>query len=198
VLGGILQCVIRSLSVASLGRCDVTLAAVASPVTPLLGQSRTPEGQPDLQGVWSFATLTPLERPVSFAGKIRVDRRKRRPRSRRRTLDRTNADRRPEGAKPTSPSAVTTTRGTTGARKSSGPKRTSLVTDPPTAASRAHGGRAEEKRTPARTSGVNIGPADGPEGSIPRRANAYVRRRPPMVRAGTTTTCSSFSPAIMW
>jgi hypothetical protein len=30
---------------------------------------RTPDGQPDLQGVWATATLTPLERPAEFAGK---------------------------------------------------------------------------------------------------------------------------------
>jgi hypothetical protein len=30
---------------------------------------RTPEGQPDLQGVWNSATLTPFERPTEFAGK---------------------------------------------------------------------------------------------------------------------------------
>ena len=30
---------------------------------------RTPDGQPDLQGVWSFATLTPLQRPPELAGK---------------------------------------------------------------------------------------------------------------------------------
>jgi hypothetical protein len=30
---------------------------------------RTPEGRPDLQGVWNFATVTPLERPAAFAGK---------------------------------------------------------------------------------------------------------------------------------
>ncbi|HEX5229680.1 MAG TPA: hypothetical protein VFW44_18335 [Bryobacteraceae bacterium] len=30
---------------------------------------RTPDGQPDLQGVWTNATLTPLERPAEFAGK---------------------------------------------------------------------------------------------------------------------------------
>src|SRR4029079_16728983 len=30
---------------------------------------RTREGRPDLQGVWSYATLTPLERPAEFAGK---------------------------------------------------------------------------------------------------------------------------------
>src|SRR5262245_42429333 len=30
---------------------------------------RTPDGKPDLQGIWSFATITPLERPAEFAGK---------------------------------------------------------------------------------------------------------------------------------
>src|SRR5262249_32035055 len=30
-------------------------------------QLRTPDGQPDLQGVWSNATLTPLERPAALA-----------------------------------------------------------------------------------------------------------------------------------
>ena len=30
---------------------------------------RTPDGQPDLQGLWSNATLTPFERPKELAGK---------------------------------------------------------------------------------------------------------------------------------
>ena len=30
---------------------------------------RTRDGQPDLQGIWSFATITPLERPANLAGK---------------------------------------------------------------------------------------------------------------------------------
>jgi hypothetical protein len=30
---------------------------------------RTPDGQPDLQGIWSNATITPLERPADLAGK---------------------------------------------------------------------------------------------------------------------------------
>src|SRR5437762_867500 len=30
---------------------------------------RTPDGQPDLQGTWSSATITPFERPAEFAGK---------------------------------------------------------------------------------------------------------------------------------
>lgn len=42
---------------------------------PLLGQTarddglRMPDGQPDLQGVWRFSTITPLERPAEFADK---------------------------------------------------------------------------------------------------------------------------------
>src|SRR5271154_278013 len=30
---------------------------------------RTADGQPDLEGVWTNSTLTPLERPAEFAGK---------------------------------------------------------------------------------------------------------------------------------
>ena len=30
---------------------------------------RTPDGQPDLQGVWTNATLTPLQRPADLGGK---------------------------------------------------------------------------------------------------------------------------------
>ena len=30
---------------------------------------RTPDGHPDLQGNWSNATITPLERPAELAGK---------------------------------------------------------------------------------------------------------------------------------
>src|SRR6202171_190654 len=63
---------------ASLGVLAVMFAA------PLPGQSpvaapganarnwtmpRTPDGHPDLQGVWTNATITPLERPAALAGK---------------------------------------------------------------------------------------------------------------------------------
>jgi hypothetical protein len=33
---------------------------------------RTADGQPDLQGVWSFQNLTPLERPAEYAGKAEL------------------------------------------------------------------------------------------------------------------------------
>jgi hypothetical protein len=37
--------------------------------TPLSTMVRTAEGRPNLEGVWTFATATPLERPARFAGK---------------------------------------------------------------------------------------------------------------------------------
>jgi hypothetical protein len=52
--------------------------AILTPVfcllTPLLSAQtyhppHTPDGQPDLQGVWTNVTITPLERPSEFAGK---------------------------------------------------------------------------------------------------------------------------------
>tara|TARA_B100000686_G_C16763796_1_gene960481 strand:+ start:160 stop:1140 length:981 start_codon:yes stop_codon:yes gene_type:complete len=38
---------------------------------PIVAQDlpRTPSGQPDLQGVWDFRTITPMERPEELAGK---------------------------------------------------------------------------------------------------------------------------------
>ena len=33
---------------------------------------RTPDGKPDLQGVWFFGTLTPLERPANLAGRTHL------------------------------------------------------------------------------------------------------------------------------
>ena len=76
----------------------IALAAVARP-GPVSGQGvpRTSWGHPDLQGIWSTATITPFERPAELAGKEfftpteAAD-------FERRTLERTNRDRRDGGA----------------------------------------------------------------------------------------------------
>lgn len=57
---------------------------------------RTPDGQPDLQGVWDMATLTPLERSAEFAGKAFLTEQEAAAYERR-TLQQLNSDRRDGG-----------------------------------------------------------------------------------------------------
>jgi len=57
------QCLIRSLTV-------VVLVALAPILALAQGElSRTAWGQPDLQGVWDFRTITPMERPSELSAK---------------------------------------------------------------------------------------------------------------------------------
>jgi hypothetical protein len=58
---------------------------------------RTPDGQPDMQGVWITATLTPLERPAEFAGKEFLTEQEA-AEYEKRTLAEVNSDRRDGGA----------------------------------------------------------------------------------------------------
>ena len=60
----------------SLGIIAAATAVVSLALTPVAAQStrtykapRTADGHPDMQGVWDFRTVTPLERPAEFAGK---------------------------------------------------------------------------------------------------------------------------------
>ena len=50
---------------------SVALGAAAGQAPPAGGEavSRTPWGDPDLQGIWDYNTLTPLERPSKFEGR---------------------------------------------------------------------------------------------------------------------------------
>ena len=47
----------------------VSLAPLATAQKAKWTPSRTPDGQPDLQGVWTNATITPFERPAALAAK---------------------------------------------------------------------------------------------------------------------------------
>ena len=61
--------VTRGRTAAVLGAVAALLAAaVATAQTATLG--RTAWGDPDLQGVWDFRTITPMERPRELAGKV--------------------------------------------------------------------------------------------------------------------------------
>ena len=64
----------------SIGIPAVVLAPLLSAPVPAADQAplsaaktwsapRTPDGRPDLQGLWTMATFTPLERPAHLAGK---------------------------------------------------------------------------------------------------------------------------------
>ncbi len=62
----------RHRCIASGGGVGLVLALVAFAPAAAAGQDalpRTPDGQPDLQGVWNFSTATPMDRPEELAGK---------------------------------------------------------------------------------------------------------------------------------
>src|SRR4029077_20799848 len=48
----------------------VTLTAQSAPRT----MARTPDGQPDLQGTYDIATITPMERPAQFGARMNMTR----------------------------------------------------------------------------------------------------------------------------
>src|SRR5690349_9431271 len=90
---------------------------------------RTPDGQPDLQGVWTNITITPLERPANLAGKEFFTPAEAR-QYEKDTVERNNADRRDGGAQADLSRAYNDAwydRGT----KVVETLRTSLIIDPP-------------------------------------------------------------------
>jgi hypothetical protein len=90
---------------------------------------RTPDGQPDFQGVWATSTLTPLERPAEFAGKEFLTE-KEAAEYERRMLEEANSDRRDGSADADlrrNYNEFWRDRGTTVVAS----RRTSLIVDPP-------------------------------------------------------------------
>jgi hypothetical protein len=121
---------------------------------------RMPDGRPDLQGLWSYATLTPLERPAEFAGKEFLSEQEVAEYEKRRLLD-NNMDRRDGGAEADVTRAYNDfwwDRGT----KVVSTRRTSLIVDPPDGKIPALTPQAQ-KRAAARTEARRLRPADGPE-----------------------------------
>ncbi|MGC9948618.1 MAG: hypothetical protein ABSF64_19805 [Bryobacteraceae bacterium] len=124
-------------SLLSLGALFVVLAA------PIMAQNssgvpRTPDGHPDLQGTWTNATVTPLERPAALAGKATLTDAEAKVLEAKSANELAEADGKSEGPLLTATGSAGTggynalfiDRGSEFARVD-GVKRTSLIIDPP-------------------------------------------------------------------
>jgi len=120
---------------ASLGALCVLLVA---PMPAQTGVPRTPDGHPDLQGTWTNATVTPLERPDALAGKATLSDAEARVLETKSADELAEADGKSEGPLLTATGSAGTggynalflDRGSEFARVD-GVKRTSLIIDPP-------------------------------------------------------------------
>jgi hypothetical protein len=140
---------------------------------------RTADGQPDLQGIWTNVTITPLERPLEFAGKEFLTE-KEAAAYETRTVEANNADRRdlpPEADVGRAYNDAWYDRGT----KVIGTRRTSLIVDPPDGRIPALTPEAQ-RQVSARAESRREHPADGPEDrSLAERCLLWPTAGPPML-----------------
>ncbi len=140
---------------------------------------KTPDGQPDLQGIWTTATLTPLERPAELAGKEFFTE-KEAAEYEKRLLDQGNRDRRPGSASADVAGAYNEFWFERGSKVVES-RRTSLVVDPPDGKIPALTPEAQ-KRQAARAEYRRLHPADGPEDlSLNNRCILWPTAGPPML-----------------
>jgi hypothetical protein len=153
----------------------VCAAMVASAQTPL----GTADGQPDLQGTWSNATITPLERPADLAGKQTFTAEEAAAYEKQ-AAERNNADRRGTNTQTDVAGAYNNfwfDRGT----KAVGTLQTSLIVDPPDGHIPALLPEAE-KRAKEKQEWMEKHATDGPEGrSLGERCILWTTAGPPML-----------------
>jgi hypothetical protein len=164
----------------------IALPAFAQPAKAKAGSSktwtapRTPDGHPDLQGIWSNATVTPLERPADLAGKaVLTD--EEAAEFAQKTVQRNNADQRAGRGTDADVGLAYNDfwydRGT----KAIKTRRTSLIVDPPDGRLPALTPEAQS-RAAARAEHRREHPADGPEDrSLPERCLNWATAGPPML-----------------
>jgi hypothetical protein len=175
-----------AIAVALVGRLAMPAAQAPSPATTRDAAAkkgtppRTPDGKPDLRGRWSYATITPLERPADLADKAFLT-----PEEaaayEKKVIAANNKDQRPEDRNADVSNAYNDfwwDRGT----NLVGTLRTSLIVDPPN-------GRMPEltpegkQRAAARVEARRRrGPADGPEDrNLSERCLLSLNAGPPMI-----------------
>jgi hypothetical protein len=148
-------------------------------VSALAAERPAAKDHPDLQGIWSFATLTPLERPSDLAGKqVLSDQEAAEWEQNERV--RRDPDRR-DRPKETDVGLAYNAAWWDFGTKIIGTKRTSLVTDPADGKIPALTPDGQ-KRADARAERRRLHPADGPEDrSLPERCLQWGTAGPPMV-----------------
>ena len=139
----------------------------------------TPDGQPDLQGVWGFATITPLERPNELAGKEFFTE-KETIEYEKRFLQQNNRDRRDGPADADVGRAYNDFWWDSG-NKVVPTRRTSLIVDPPDGKLPALT-PAAQKRAADRAEARRLHPYDGPEDRpLQERCLGWATAGPPIL-----------------
>jgi hypothetical protein len=158
-----LNCVLAGVALMATflaAQAPVVVAPKTSPTTTAGAKSwtpsRTPDGQPDLQGVWDYRSATPLERPAQFAGKeFLTDQEaaevERRAEERERTPGRPGVSIHPYWWLDYGTKVV-------------GTRRTSLVVDPPDGRIPPITPDAQKREAARRAQGAQDRPGDSPEG----------------------------------
>lgn len=144
--------------------------------------SRTADGQPDLQGIWTNSTMTPLERPVEFQGKPTITEQEA-VAYEKRTLDQGNRDRRasdPEVDVGRAYNELFFEHGD-GLARVDNTVRTSMIVDPADGKIPAMTPEGQKRAEAARTD-ARLHPADGPESrSLAERCVFWATAGPPML-----------------